>query len=117
MICFHSWNDRINGEFEAIEEDYSVIESMGIENIDFINEEYFQDKGRGHSVAYWRVQINKQLYADKTPSEMLMEMANEAQQALLARRMLNLLNDFKEIKEQMYWEDEVYEWESIDLDA
>ena len=117
MICFTSWNDRLRGEFEAIEEDYSVIESMGSENIDFINEEYFRDKGRGHSVAYWKIQCNKQLYADKPPSEMLMEIAAEAQQTLFARRKLALLNDFKEIAEQMYWEDEVYEMESIDLDA
>ena len=109
MICFTSWNDRLRGEFEAIEEDYSVIESMGIENIDFINEGYFADN---NGVEYWKWH--------KSPSKMtkmLKELQDEVQQTLFARRKLNLLNDFKEIAEQMYWEEEVYELESIDLDA
>ena len=50
-------------------------------------------------------------------TKMLKELQDEVQQTLFARRKLNLLNDFKEITEQMYWEDEVYEMESIDLDA
>ena len=109
MICFTSWNDRITGEFEAIEEDYSVIESMGIENIDFINEGYFADN---NGVEYWKWHKNP-----SSMTKMLKELQDEVQQTLFARRKLNLLNDFKEITEQMYWEDEVYEWESIDLDA
>lgn len=109
MIDFTDWYEGVNGQVEAIEEDYSVIESMGIENIDFINEEYFADN---NGVVYWN--------NHKSPSKMttmLKELQDAVQQTLSARRKLNLLNDFKEIGEQMYWEDEVYEWESIDLDA
>lgn len=108
MLCFTSWNDRIERQFEAIEEDYSVIESMGIENIDFINEEYFQDKGANHFLAYYSND------SDKTKTKMLKEMADEAQQTLFARQILNLVEDYKEIAEQMYWEDEVYEMEQIE---
>ena len=103
MVDFTSWHNGVEGEFESIVEDYSVIESMGIENIDYINKEYFADNN-GVEYYKWR----------KLPSSMtrmLKELADEAQQTLFARRILNLVEDYKEIAETMYWEDEVYDLE------